>query len=74
MAESKPVAAITGVGPGLGAALARRFAQGGYAVAIWAPRSPAALPKAAMRLPSMPAGQTIYAHWLKKSERPAGTC
>ncbi len=35
MAESKqvPVAAVLGVGPGLGAALARRFAQG-YAVAI----------------------------------------
>ena len=35
MAEAKqiPVAAVVGVGPGLGAALARRFAQG-YAVAI----------------------------------------
>jgi NAD(P)-dependent dehydrogenase (short-subunit alcohol dehydrogenase family) len=35
MAEAKqvPVAAVLGVGPGLGAALARRFAQG-YAVAI----------------------------------------
>jgi NAD(P)-dependent dehydrogenase (short-subunit alcohol dehydrogenase family) len=34
MAESKlPVAVVTGVGPGLGAALARRFAKG-YAVAI----------------------------------------
>ncbi|MGH7780481.1 MAG: SDR family NAD(P)-dependent oxidoreductase [Candidatus Binataceae bacterium] len=35
MAESskRPVAVITGVGPGLGAALARRFAQG-YAIAI----------------------------------------
>lgn len=34
MAENKlPVAVITGVGPGLGAALARRFAKG-YAVAI----------------------------------------
>ena len=39
MAESKPVAVITGVGPGLGAALARRFAQGGYAVAINARRA-----------------------------------
>ena len=39
MAESKPVAAITGVGPGLGAALARRFAQGGYIVAINARRA-----------------------------------
>jgi NAD(P)-dependent dehydrogenase (short-subunit alcohol dehydrogenase family) len=33
MAEQKPVAVITGVGPGLGAALARKFARG-YAVAI----------------------------------------
>lgn len=35
MAESKqtPVAVVTGVGPGLGAALARRFAKG-YAIAI----------------------------------------
>jgi len=34
MAENKlPVAVITGVGPGLGAALARRFAKG-YAIAI----------------------------------------
>ncbi len=34
MAENKlPVAVVTGVGPGLGAALARRFAKG-YAVAI----------------------------------------
>ncbi len=32
-AESK-VAAVIGVGPGLGAALARRFAAGGYAVAM----------------------------------------
>ncbi|HKN00108.1 MAG TPA: SDR family NAD(P)-dependent oxidoreductase [Candidatus Binataceae bacterium] len=31
--EQQPVAVITGVGPGLGAALARRFARG-YAVAI----------------------------------------
>ena len=29
---------ITGVGPGLGASLARRFAQGGYAIAINARR------------------------------------
>lgn len=39
MAESKPVAVVTGVGPGLGAALAHRFAQGGYAVAINARRA-----------------------------------
>lgn len=32
----KPVALITGVGPGTGAALARRFAEGGYAVAMLA--------------------------------------
>src|SRR5215475_14192889 len=41
MAETKqaPVAVVVGVGPGLGAALARRFAQGGYAVAIIARRA-----------------------------------
>ncbi len=33
---SKPVALITGVGDGTGAALARRFAQGGYRVAMLA--------------------------------------
>ena len=33
MAETKQVAVVVGVGPGLGAALARRFAQK-YAVAI----------------------------------------
>lgn len=33
---AKPVALITGVGPGTGAALARRFAGGGYAVAMLA--------------------------------------
>jgi NAD(P)-dependent dehydrogenase (short-subunit alcohol dehydrogenase family) len=31
---AKEVALIVGVGPGLGAALARRFAQGGFAVAV----------------------------------------
>jgi short-subunit dehydrogenase len=31
-----PVALITGVGPGTGAAMARRFARGGYAVAMLA--------------------------------------
>ena len=32
----KPVAVVTGVGPGTGAAIARRFAAGGYAVAMLA--------------------------------------
>src|SRR5262245_11606645 len=32
----KPTALITGVGPGTGAALARRFATGGYKVAMLA--------------------------------------
>ncbi|MEE8189122.1 MAG: SDR family NAD(P)-dependent oxidoreductase [Kiloniellales bacterium] len=31
---SKPVAVVVGVGPGLGSALARRFAEGGMAVAV----------------------------------------
>jgi NADP-dependent 3-hydroxy acid dehydrogenase YdfG len=34
--SAKPVALITGVGPGTGSALARRFAEGGYAVAMLA--------------------------------------
>ena len=36
---AKDVALIVGVGPGLGAALARRFAQGGFAVAVAARES-----------------------------------
>jgi len=34
--QTSPVAVVTGVGPGTGAALARRFARGGYAVAMLA--------------------------------------
>jgi NAD(P)-dependent dehydrogenase (short-subunit alcohol dehydrogenase family) len=30
MKENRPVALITGVGPGTGAAMARRFVRGGY--------------------------------------------
>lgn len=33
---SKPVCAVVGIGPGNGAAFARRFAEGGYAVALLA--------------------------------------
>ncbi len=33
---TNPVAIVTGVGPGTGAAIARRFSQGGYAVAMLA--------------------------------------
>ena len=36
MSSSKAVAVVTGVGPGTGAAIARRFSQGGYAVAMLA--------------------------------------
>ena len=36
MNQASPVAVVTGVGPGTGAALARRFARGGYAVAMLA--------------------------------------
>ena len=36
MNQTSPVAIVTGVGPGTGAALARRFARGGYAVAMLA--------------------------------------
>lgn len=36
MNQQMPVALVTGVGPGTGAAIVRRFAQGGYAVAMLA--------------------------------------
>jgi short-subunit dehydrogenase len=36
VAKTNPVAVVTGVGPGTGAAIARRFAHGGYAVAMLA--------------------------------------
>src|SRR5260221_13929418 len=36
MNNASPVAVVTGVGPGTGAAIARRFARGGYAVAMLA--------------------------------------
>lgn len=36
MSQANPVAVVTGVGPGTGAALARRFSRGGYAVAMLA--------------------------------------
>src|SRR6185369_11361775 len=36
MTQALPVALVSGVGPGTGAAIARRFARGGYAVAMLA--------------------------------------
>lgn len=36
MAQKLPVVLVTGVGPGTGASIARRFARGGYAVAMLA--------------------------------------
>jgi NAD(P)-dependent dehydrogenase (short-subunit alcohol dehydrogenase family) len=36
MSQSNPIAVVTGVGPGTGAAIARRFSQGGYRVAMLA--------------------------------------
>ena len=36
MSETRPVALVTGVGPGTGAAIARRFSRGGYGVAMLA--------------------------------------
>ena len=54
MNQAKPVAVVTGVGPGTGVAIARRFARGGYAVAMlarnherlacWSERSRARVP------------------------------
>src|SRR4051812_46852688 len=34
LSMSKPICVVAGVGPGNGAALAQRFAEGGYAVAL----------------------------------------
>jgi len=39
MSTSNPVALVSGVGPGTGAAIARRFVQGGYQVAMLARNS-----------------------------------
>jgi NAD(P)-dependent dehydrogenase (short-subunit alcohol dehydrogenase family) len=36
LSSTSPVALVTGVGPGTGAAIARRFSQGGYTVAMLA--------------------------------------
>ena len=36
MNNTDPIAVVTGLGPGTGAAIARRFARGGYAVAMLA--------------------------------------
>jgi NADP-dependent 3-hydroxy acid dehydrogenase YdfG len=36
MTQARPVVIVTGVGPGTGAAIARRFARGDYAVAMLA--------------------------------------
>lgn len=36
MTDSKPLALVTGVGPGTGASVVRRFAEGGYRVAMLA--------------------------------------
>lgn len=36
MSTARPVALVTGVGPGTGASIARRFSQGGYSVALLA--------------------------------------
>lgn len=36
MSDSKPLALVTGVGPGTGASVVRRFAEGGYRVAMLA--------------------------------------
>jgi NAD(P)-dependent dehydrogenase (short-subunit alcohol dehydrogenase family) len=36
MAETVPIVVVTGVGPGTGAAIARRFSRGGYKVAMLA--------------------------------------
>ena len=57
--ESKhPVCAVVGVGPGNGAAIARRFAADGYAIALMA-RSAELTTKLAAELPRDPSGKLL---------------
>jgi NAD(P)-dependent dehydrogenase (short-subunit alcohol dehydrogenase family) len=63
---SEPVCAIVGVGPGNGAAFARRFAAGGHRVALCA-RSLDALEKMASEIP----GSRAYAYDASDPESPA---
>src|SRR5437667_3275971 len=51
MIMTKPVCVITGVGPGTGSALARRFSRGDYHVALLA-RSQKRIPKLQEELPN----------------------
>jgi NAD(P)-dependent dehydrogenase (short-subunit alcohol dehydrogenase family) len=51
MDKTRPVAVVTGVGPGTGAAIMRRFAEGGYAVAMIA-RDRARLARLESEIPS----------------------
>jgi NAD(P)-dependent dehydrogenase (short-subunit alcohol dehydrogenase family) len=51
MSEKTPVALVTGVGPGTGAAISRRFSQGGYRVAMLA-RTPERLDELQREIPN----------------------
>lgn len=51
MSQTAPVVVVTGVGPGTGAAIARRFARGGYKVAMLA-RTPGRLAGLEQELPN----------------------
>jgi NAD(P)-dependent dehydrogenase (short-subunit alcohol dehydrogenase family) len=51
MAQTVPVVVVTGVGPGTGAAIARRFSRGGYRVAMLA-RPPERLAALAREIPN----------------------
>ena len=58
--QSKPLALVTGVGPGTGAAVARRFADSGYRVAM--------LARDAERLRKNPLGIFVNAiNWSRES-------
>ena len=52
---TNPVCVVTGVGPGTGTALVRRFAAEGYRVAMLA-RTPERLSSLAAALPAAPGG------------------
>jgi short-subunit dehydrogenase len=51
MAETVPIVVVTGVGPGTGAAIARRFSRGGYKVAMLA-RTPERLAALEREIPN----------------------
>ena len=67
---SERVCLVTGVGPGTGAALARRFAAGGYRVAMLA-RNAGAVDFAGLKVDMTAAAETVRAHYRAIIDVPA---